>query len=293
MSIVKSFSVGDGDMFYIKHGSDNFTIIDCNLSGDNSEDILDELYDIKRTKGITRVISTHPDQDHISGLHHLDNKIDILNFYCVSNNVVKDYETDSFKHYKKLRNHEEKAFHISKNCSRKWMNIGCDERGGAGISIKWPDTDNAHYKAALQLAEEGGSPNNISCIVQYAFGDSVKYLWMGDLETEFMENVEGELDLEECAVLFAPHHGRNSGSVPSGILEVINPDIIVIGEAPSAHINYYAGYNTITQNSAGDIVFENDGSLIHIFTSKNYSVNFLQNYGKSKAGFFYLGTLEV
>ena len=29
MSIVKSFSVGNGDMFYINHGSDNFTIIDC------------------------------------------------------------------------------------------------------------------------------------------------------------------------------------------------------------------------------------------------------------------------
>ena len=28
MSIVKSFSVGDGDMFYILHNSSNFTIID-------------------------------------------------------------------------------------------------------------------------------------------------------------------------------------------------------------------------------------------------------------------------
>lgn len=28
MSIIKSFSVGDGDMFYIDHNSDNFSIID-------------------------------------------------------------------------------------------------------------------------------------------------------------------------------------------------------------------------------------------------------------------------
>ena len=27
MSIIKSFSVGDGDMFYIDHNSDNFSII--------------------------------------------------------------------------------------------------------------------------------------------------------------------------------------------------------------------------------------------------------------------------
>jgi len=25
MSVIKSFSVGDGDMFYINHNSDNFT----------------------------------------------------------------------------------------------------------------------------------------------------------------------------------------------------------------------------------------------------------------------------
>ena len=31
MSIVKTFAVGDGDMYYIKHNSDNFSIIDCSL----------------------------------------------------------------------------------------------------------------------------------------------------------------------------------------------------------------------------------------------------------------------
>jgi len=28
MSTIKSFAVGNGDMFYIDHGSDNFTMID-------------------------------------------------------------------------------------------------------------------------------------------------------------------------------------------------------------------------------------------------------------------------
>ena len=31
MSTVKSISVGEGDMFYINHNSDNFTTIDCCL----------------------------------------------------------------------------------------------------------------------------------------------------------------------------------------------------------------------------------------------------------------------
>lgn len=33
MAIVKSLAVGNGDMFYIQHGSDNFTTIDCNRYG--------------------------------------------------------------------------------------------------------------------------------------------------------------------------------------------------------------------------------------------------------------------
>lgn len=37
MSIIKSFSVGNGDMFYIDHNSENFTIIDCNLIDDDTK----------------------------------------------------------------------------------------------------------------------------------------------------------------------------------------------------------------------------------------------------------------
>ena len=41
MSIIKSFSVGNGDLFYINHGSDNFTVIDCNLQDDRKKEIMD------------------------------------------------------------------------------------------------------------------------------------------------------------------------------------------------------------------------------------------------------------
>ena len=43
MSIVKSFSVDNGDTFYIKHESDNFTVIDCCLDESNIDDIIDEI----------------------------------------------------------------------------------------------------------------------------------------------------------------------------------------------------------------------------------------------------------
>ena len=69
MSKVKSFSVNNGDLFYINHFSDNFTIIDCNLedSLENRSEIIKEITNLKKKKGVSRFISTHPDEDHISG----------------------------------------------------------------------------------------------------------------------------------------------------------------------------------------------------------------------------------
>ena len=65
MSIIKSFSVGEGDMFYIDHNSDNFSIIDCCMDDSNKEVITQEIRDKSSKKGIVRFISTHPDEDHI------------------------------------------------------------------------------------------------------------------------------------------------------------------------------------------------------------------------------------
>ena len=104
---------------------------------------------------------------------------------------------------------------------------------------------------------------------------------MGDLETDFMENI------------FAPHHGRDSGKVPKDWLDDMNPKIIVIGEAPSMNLNYYDGFNTITQNSAGNITFDCTNGKVHIYTSKDsYSVNFLEDENMDKFE-NYIGTLNL
>ena len=79
MSLVHSYSVGNGDMFSIRHGSDNCTIIDCCVSSDDESWILEAIDKQRAGKGITRFISTHPDQDHIQSLIALDDHINILN----------------------------------------------------------------------------------------------------------------------------------------------------------------------------------------------------------------------
>src|SRR5918994_675805 len=103
MSIIKFFSVGNGDMAYIKHNSDNFSIIDCCLANDTRDNIIDELKQESRYKSVVRFISTHPDQDHIAGIEDLDDEGLIPNFYVVRNESTKEDETASFKRYCKLR----------------------------------------------------------------------------------------------------------------------------------------------------------------------------------------------
>ena len=297
MSIIKSISVGNGDMFYIKHGSSNFTIIDCNMYDTNRQKITDEIISESSDKDITRFISTHPDEDHIHGLKYLDDKIGILNFYCVKNEATKSDETDDFKKYCELRDSDKKAFYIYEGCSRRWMNQNDEEKkyGSSGINILWPITDNEDYKAELLNAKEGKSPNNISPIIKYSLSNGVTVLWFGDLENSFMEKIKDTVELPKADIIFAPHHGRSSGKIPKEWMESISPKIVIIGEAPSEKINYLSNYNTITQNTAGDIILDCESGIVDIYVSnENYSVKFLKNNKKSNAyGATYIGTLNV
>lgn len=293
MSIVKSFSVGGGDMYYIAHNTDNFTIIDCCMSQDDRTGIVKELKYQSAGKEIVRFISTHPDDDHIMGLTYLHEQMNIRNFYCVKNEATKPDESADFDQYCALRDDRKRAFYLYKGCRRKWLNKPDEERQGSGINILWPVTNNEHYQKALVDANEGEIPNNISAIVEYSLKGGATVLWMGDLETEFMDKLD-VIPVRAADILLAPHHGRDSGKVPCEWLDEMNPKLIIIGEAPSEHLNYYEGYNTITQNSAGDITLECVSGKTRIYVSdQDYSVDFLDYEEVMEGPGEYIGTLTV
>lgn len=294
MSRVRSFSVGEGDMFYIKHNSDNFTTIDCCFSSEsNREEIFDEIRRESFGKNIQRFISTHPDDDHIRGLKQYNAEFGILNFYCVDNDATKEYETEDFKTYCNLRDGEH-HYYLHQKCLRKWMNISDNERGSAGINCLWPITSNSDYLQALSNAKKGESPNNISPIITYFLENGATFMWMGDLEHDFQEKIKDTISWPSIDILFAPHHGRDSGKVPEEVLKKLKPKIIVVGEAPSKDLNYYQGYNTITQNTAKDITFECADNLVHVYVSSNdYSVDWLDNVNHPNSFGNYIGTLRI
>ena len=294
MSIVKSFSVGNGDMFYIKHNTDNFTVIDCCY--DSDVDWTTQLAEIKvqsKEKGIIRFISTHPDDDHIKGLGDYTREIGVANFYCVKNAAVKTVPTDDFKEYCSLRNDSKKAFYLHKDCTRKWMNVSDEEREHSGLHCLWPDTENENYKEALKKAEDGSSPNNISPVLTYQ-ASNFTLMWMGDIEANFLEKAKENINFPEVDVLFAPHHGRDSGKIPEELLGNINPRIIVIGEAPSKNLNYYNNYYTITQNSAGDVIFEITDNKMSVYVqSDTYALKKTKNrVWNNSIGGYCIGYLE-
>lgn len=301
MSIIKSFSVGNGDMFYINHNSDSFTIVDCNYYDEYQRDLIfGSVKTLSSEKSIIRFISTHPDEDHIHGLNILDDIIGIRNFYVVKNQAIKEDETDSFKRYKSLRDDTNKAYYVYKNCQRKWLNKSSDEndkynRRASGIKFLWPDLSNENHQKALEKVKGGNNYNNISPIFTYKQEKGIKVMWMGDIETTFLEKIKGAIQWPEIDVLFAPHHGRKSGHVCSDVLKALSPQIVVIGEAPADELDYYNEYETIKQNSAGDITFICNGDKVDVYVENNeysYSVDSLyNNHMENNEHGKYLGTL--
>ncbi|HEY1225161.1 MAG TPA: hypothetical protein VGE54_08055 [Brevundimonas sp.] len=280
-------------MFYVEHNSDNFTIIDCNVSEESVGDIAKELLERSSSKGVCRFICTHPDQDHFGGIELLDAAMSIRNFYVVKNQAVKDVETASFKHYCSLRDGD-KAFYIHKGCRRKWMNVTDEVRGSSGISVLWPNTANPHFAEALANCEAGEGYNNTSAVLRYQLNDGASALWLGDLETEFMELITDDIELSKTTIVFASHHGRDSGKIPHSWLEKLDPQLVIIGEAPSRHLNYYTGYQTVTQNRAWDITFDLEGNKVHLYSSNPSYVPTatLADEGQSRFG-GYFGSLTV
>ncbi|WP_193605255.1 ComEC/Rec2 family competence protein [Nocardioides dongkuii] len=293
MSLIKSYSVGNGDMYYIRHNSDNFSIIDCCIPDDRAANILPELATQSRDKHNLRFISTHPDQDHISGLVELDDLLKLRNFYCVKNAATKPHPTADFDRYVELRD-SSKAFYLRRGVNRHWMNQSTEVRQTSGIEVLWPIVDDPDHKTVLRDAAVGRPPNNISPIIKYRRAHGVSMIWMGDLETDFMQKLTAKFKLPLIDVLFAPHHGRASGKVPTAWLAQMNPQLVVIGNAPSEYLDYYRGYNIITQNRAGDVLFDAQSSKTHIYVGDPaYEVDFLDDEGLDHThGLYYVGSLN-
>ena len=228
-------------------------------------------------------------------------KMPASNFYAVKNEVPEEKDNPSLAKYIELLNHAESAYIIA-GLERDFLNQDKAKKGigSAGIHFLWPDVDNPEFKKALEILKNGGKANNISPVITYYSSTGASFLWMGDMETgmqkEFYKNHKGEIG--KINVLFAPHHGRESGQVPQDFLSELNPDIVVIGNAPAENLEssykHYGQDRTITQNTSRDIMFECHDKQIDVYTG-NPCDNLPKVLKKDNAdnGIYYRGTLYL
>ena len=318
MSIIKSFSFPDrsteirGDMFYIEHNNGTFSVIDCYLKKEGTpngrmNEIIQEIKE-QSSGQISRFISTHPDQDHIAGLEILDSKWPIVNFYSVPNAIPQDKGNLSLMKYIELRDNAKINYSIERNINRAWLNSPQDGRSGAGINFLWPVLDNEKFLEAQQNVAKGVNEKNDICpIFTYSLHNGAKVMWMGDLETEMQAEFYAQYrgHIPHVDILFQPHHGRETGSVPEDLLKALNPSLIIIGNAPAKHIDYGDSRYTITQNTSGDLVFVLETKKVHIYSKHTipnmpvtikYDWDYAFGYNLKNAsmlGCSYRGTLTI
>jgi len=237
-------------------------------------------------RAVFRYIQTHPDMDHMSGLHRLfaQENIQVLNFWDTENS-------------KQLAATEE-GFTSGRYAWSDWVTYQ-QLRAGQAVGISQPTVLHPvrgwqnHYwteddvtilsptKALVSACDEVDEYNNASYVLKLNHaGRSV--ILPGDAEGaawgDILEAV-GEAGMK-CDVLKAPHHGRQSG-YHDAAAKAMNPSIVIcsVGKKPEtdATDEYEAlGARVLSTRYHGTIRMSiwNDGS-VHVYDRKGTQIESL------------------
>ena len=189
-------------------------------------------------KGVFRYIQTHPDMDHMSGLHRIfwQDKVGIENFWDVDHDKEleeSDFEHSKFSHldwlvYKCLglgRGPDDVTHKVLKNLRGATAQYWADD----GIEVLSPTQD------LIDLCAANGGYNNCSYVVKMTYAGRTVIL-PGDAESAAWESIldkpgEGAIS---CDILKASHHGRESGYHEDAV-DAMAPEVVIcsVGKKPS------------------------------------------------------------
>ncbi|MBD3270686.1 hypothetical protein GF376_04115 [Candidatus Peregrinibacteria bacterium] len=272
-------NVGHGDCTVVEFPSGNLSVIDINngkIDEDTRKELYSELgvselelmlkraqtdfdesafllekgYDItltdpvdwlssKSINSIFRFICTHPDMDHISGLHKIKNSgIGITNFWDVDHSFEKNeedfdstkYNYDDWTTYCELRKSTD-----SPKAIKPLRGHSLDHWKGDNVHILAPTQD------LIDIAHEKDHANHLSYVLLvqhentkiYLCGDATNDMTIPNMlehyGKDFFKKEEGE-----TIIFKAPHHGRDSG-YHKDFLNLIKPDAVIVsvGKKPS------------------------------------------------------------
>jgi len=240
---------------------------------------------IGKTKDIFRLLVTHPDMDHMTGLyriHEQDSNKSILNFWHTGNHdfnladtsnedwEASPYDKRDWDTYKKLRGGEVGMTALKKyqgNTGQFWTEDGVE------IWAPTPELENE--------AVEMGKPNVLSMILKINYKGRSIVLGGDATADETWTKIYPKLDMTNISVLKASHHGRRTGYYGPAVKEMA-PWLTITSVGETAHDatrNYrrYSEY-TVSLRKAGDIRIEigDNGELYYPMTIEKYWKPILQ-----------------
>lgn len=228
---------------------------------------------------IFRFILTHPDMDHLDGIKDFFDEFNIINFWDTDNKkVISDkvgtggYNLDDWNFYKDIRDGKNAP------CKRLTYYSGNNNQfyNDDYIEILSPTSK------ILATCNQNENWNDSSYVILYTPPKSKsrkwKILFAGDSEDCTWEHILANHSekVKDVDILFAPHHGRDSGRSYE-FLKTVNPKATIFGNASSKHLAYscYKSSLKITNNQAGYVIFDISESAIKIFVK---NLEFARDY---------------
>ena len=242
---------------------------------DEEEKLTDPLayYDahIGKSTDIFRMIITHPDMDHMTGIHRLhkqDPNKSIVNFwhtgkhdFNLAETTDKEwndcpYDKQDWDTYKELRDGE------NPKSLQKYQGDTGQFWTDDGVEL-WAPT------LALEgMAVEKDQSNILSLVLKITYKGRSIVLGGDATADESWSAIYPNLDMTRIAVLKASHHGRKSGYYGPAVKEM-SPWLTItsVGEAEHDATDNYRRYSdyTVSLRKAGDICIEiaDDGTLYY------------------------------
>lgn len=261
---VKYYDVGQADCIFIRLPNDETMLIDAGYSTSSKNPLNYLSNENLDDTGITYVVETHPDYDHIRGF------TEILNEYIISSeSVFMPAAVSSSNTYTTL-------MQTINGLKYKVINPSFDsDSNGKYIPysvVSEPDSNlSVDILAPLQ---SNSNVNNMSVVVRVQYGESV-FLFMGDAsydeEISIIQNYTPEY--LDCDVLKCGHHGSSTSSSYE-FLSVVKPEYSVISCGKN---NSYGHPNESTLTNLSEInsqIYRTDYSGTITATSNGTDITF-------------------
>jgi beta-lactamase superfamily II metal-dependent hydrolase len=259
---VSFLDVGQGDAIYIKAPNGNDMLID---GGRSSTTLTKKLKNVMAPGDgvIDIVLATHPDADHIGGLHMVLEKYSVGEFIepgvPASSKLYTSLESDLVQH------------RVPQMLARTGMEIILDAERGISFTVLAPFT-----------VYEGEDTNDASIVGILSYGEQT-FMLTGDAgvaaETEIIENKNSAINLPTITadVLKLGHHGSRTSS-SEAFLKATNSSVAII--SAGCDNSYGHPHKEVTDRLArfqiptlstcisGTITFTTDGKTLSTKTEK-------------------------